>query len=126
MLCYTLYAFKLLVTAMEKLEVFTARDLRNRSGELLRDATAGRISLVTKRGKPAFVAVPFDRQMLEYGLHRTMALDLFKSRQITLAQGAKIAAMPIGDFVSLLGAAGIPAVDYPEDELENDLAVASG
>jgi len=111
---------------METLEIFTARDLRNRSGDLFRDATNGRISLVTKRGKPAFIAVPFDQRLLEYGLHRTMAMDLFKSHQITLAQGAKIASMPVGDFISLLGTAGICAVDYPADELENDLAVALG
>ncbi len=109
---------------METLEIFTARDLCNRSGDLLRNATADRISLVTKRGKPAFVAVPFDQYLLEHGLHRTMAIDLFKSHQITLAQGAKIASMSIGDFISLLGVAGICVVDYSANELENDLTVA--
>ena len=33
---------------MEQFDVFTARELRNRSGELLKDAEDGQISLITK------------------------------------------------------------------------------
>ncbi len=50
---------------MEALDVFSARDLRNRSGGLLKDAKEGRLSLITKHGHPAALAVPFDAQLLE-------------------------------------------------------------
>ena len=33
---------------MQTVEVYTARDLRNRSGELLKHATDGNISIITK------------------------------------------------------------------------------
>ena len=49
---------------MLPLDVFSVRDLRNRSGDLLRDAEAGRISLITKHGRPVILAVPFDERLL--------------------------------------------------------------
>ncbi len=38
---------------MDLIDVFSVRDLRNRSGDLLKDAEAGQISLITKHGRPA-------------------------------------------------------------------------
>jgi prevent-host-death family protein len=109
---------------MEHLDVFSARDLRNKSGELLRDAEAGQISLITKHGKPAILAVPFDERLINQGVHRAMALHLFESHQLTLAQCAKLAGLSLEAFIELLGEVGIPAVDYPPEELEEEMAVA--
>ncbi len=96
---------------MGSLNVFSARDVRRRSGELLRNAEHGRLALITKHGRPAILAVPFDERLLEVGTHRAMALRLFEQRLVTLAQAARLAAMTPEEFVVLLGAAGIPAVD---------------
>ncbi len=109
---------------MEHLDVFSARDLRNKSGELLRDAEAGQISLITKHGKPAILAVPFDERLISQGVHRAMALHLFESHQLTMAQCAKLADLSLESFIELLGEVGIPAVDYPPEELEEEMAVA--
>ncbi len=46
------------------MQTFSIRDLRDRSGELTREAEAGRLSLVTRHGQPLFVSVPFTGQML--------------------------------------------------------------
>ena len=109
---------------MEQLDVFTARDLRNRSGELLKDAEAGQISLITKHGKPAILAVPFDKWLLNHGVHRAMALHLFESHQLTMAQSAKVADLSLEAFIELLEEAGIAAVDYPPEELNDEMAIA--
>jgi len=109
---------------MEHLDVFSVRDLRNKSGELLRDAEAGQISLITKHGKPAILAVPFDERLIDQGVHRAMALHLFESHQLTLAQCAKLAGLSLEAFIELLGEVGVPAVDYPPEELEEEMAVA--
>lgn len=109
---------------MENFDVFTARDLRNRSGELLKDAESGRVSLITKHGKPAILAIPFDKRLLDHGVHRAMALHLFEARQLTLAQSAKVADLSVEEFMDLLGEAGITAVDYPTEELADEMAVA--
>ena len=110
---------------MEQFDVFTARDLRNRSGELLKDAEAGQLSLITKHGKPAILAIPFDKLLVNYGVHRSMALHLFESHQLTLAQSAKVADLDLEAFIALLGEAGITAVDYSPEELDDEIAAAS-
>jgi prevent-host-death family protein len=109
---------------MSSIDVFTVRDLRQRSGDLLREAEAGRISLITKHGRPAILAIPFDQNLLEHGVQRALALHLFAAGQLTLAQAAKVAGMALEDFLGLLAEAGIDAVDYPPGELEDELKTA--
>ena len=100
---------------------FSVRDLRQRSGELLRNAEDGRLAIVTKRGRPTILAVPFDERLLDVGVHRALALQLFEQRQLTLSQAAKVADLSAEDFMDLLGKAGVAAVDYPSSELEDEL-----
>ena len=107
------------------MNVFSARDVRQRSGELLRDAEQGRLAVITKHGRPAILAVPFDERLIEVGIHRALALRLFEQRQATLVQAAKLASLTPEEFVVLLGTAGIPAVDYPSEELDDEVGVAS-
>jgi prevent-host-death family protein len=106
---------------MEPLDIFTARDLRQRSGELLREAEEGRLALITKHGRPAILALPFDERLLAHGVDRALALHLFEAHQVSLAQAAKIASLSLEDFVELLGKAGVPAVDYDPAELAEEV-----
>jgi prevent-host-death family protein len=109
---------------METLDVFSVRDLRTRSGDLLRDAERGQLALITKHGRPAILAVPFDRRLLDQGVHRALALTLFENRQLTLAQAAKVAGLSLDGFIDLLGSFGLAAVDYPAEELADELDAA--
>ncbi len=109
---------------METFDVFSVRDLRTRSGDLLKDAELGQLSLITKHGRPAILAVPFDRRLLDQGVHRALALSLFESRQLTLAQAAKVAGLSLDGFIDLLGSLGLVAVDYPPEELADELSAA--
>jgi len=106
---------------MQVVDVFTAKDLRNRSNELLEGTAAGNIAVITKHGKPALLAIPFDSKLLNYGAHQAMALQLFSSGHYTLQQAASLCDMALENFINLLGECGIDAVDYPTDELESDL-----
>lgn len=110
---------------MQSFNVYTARELRNLSGELIQQAEEGKLGLITKHGKPTLLTIPFDKSVLSFGVHRSLALNLFSSGQLTLAQAAKLAKMPMEKFISLLGEAGIDAVDYSPDELESELAHAA-
>jgi prevent-host-death family protein len=109
---------------MDTIEVFSVRDLRARSGDLLKDAELGQMSLITKHGRPAILALPFDRCLLDQGVHRALALRLFEGRQLTLAQAAKVAGLTLDAFIDLLGSLGVAAVDYPPEELEGELDAA--
>lgn len=102
---------------MKSVNVFSARDLRNRAGGLLKDAEAGRFSVITKHGRPAALAMPFDALLLELGAHRHLAVRLYTQRLLTLAQAAKLASLPIEQFLDVLGASGVNVVDYPAKEL---------
>jgi prevent-host-death family protein len=106
---------------MEPLDVFTVRDLRQRSGDLLRDASEGRLALITKHGKPAILAIPFDERLVALGLHRALALELVEAGRASLSQGARLAGMALVDFMELAGEAGIPVVDYPAEDLAQEV-----
>ena len=110
---------------MDPVDVFSVRDLRQRSGDLLKDAENGHVALITKHGRPAILAVPFDTRLLDLGVHRTLALHLFEHGHVTLAQAAKLAALSVEEFVELLSQAGVPAVDYSPDEIDEELRAAS-
>lgn len=100
---------------------FSVRDLRQRSSELLRNAEDGRFSVVTKHGRPTILAVPFDDRLLDVGVHRALALELFEQTQLTLAQAAKVADLSVEEFVDLLEQSGVAAVDYPASDLDEEL-----
>lgn len=106
---------------MGKMDVFTVRDLRERTGQLLQDAEEGRLSLVTKHGRPAFIAVPFDERLVALGLQKALATRLFQEGVLSLSQAARVAGTPLEDFLDILQAAGVPAVDYPPDDLDEEM-----
>ena len=106
---------------MQPFHVYTARDLRNLSGEVIHQAEKGHLGLITKHGKPSMLTIPFDETVLSLGVHRSLALTLFSSRELSLPQAAKLADMPLESFIALLGEAGIDAVDYSPDDLEDEL-----
>lgn len=106
---------------MNTLDVFSARDLRNRSGGLLRDAEEGKLALITKHGRPAALAVPFDAALLELGLHVHLSVRLFEQRLLTLAQAAKLAGMTMEEYLDVLKVSSVDAVDYPPEELAGEL-----
>jgi predicted HTH domain antitoxin len=109
---------------LKRIDLFTARDLRLRAGELLRGAEEGRMALITKHGRPALLALPFDDRLLEYGVARALALQLFEAGHVTLARGARLADSSVEEFIELLGEAGIDAVDYSPEELEAEVEAA--
>lgn len=106
---------------MPTVDVFSARDLRNRAGGLLKDAAEGKLSVITKHGHPAALAVPFDAQLLELGIHRHLAVYLFAQHLLTLAQAAKLAGLPTEQFLPVLGASGVDVADYPAQEVATEL-----
>ena len=109
---------------MQSFQVYSARELRNLSGEVIQQAEKGQLGLITKHGKPAMLTIPFDDKVLALGVHRSLALSLFSSHILTLSQAAKLASLPLEKFISLLGEVGIDAVDYPPEELEDELEYA--
>jgi prevent-host-death family protein len=103
------------------METFTVRDLRDRTGELIHGAEAGRMALVTKHGRPVFVALPFDEKLLEQGVLVSLAVKLFDEEALTQRQAAKLAGLSLPEFFSACAARQVPVVRYEAGELEQEL-----
>jgi predicted HTH domain antitoxin len=103
------------------MDVFSVRDLREHTGQLIHDAEAGKLSLVTKRGHPVFLAVPFNETLLSEGLTSALAIQLFQEHIISLGKAAKLAAQSLPDFINTLGKLHIPVADYTAEELANEV-----
>jgi prevent-host-death family protein len=109
---------------MQAIDVFTVRDLRQRSGELLQHAESGTPALITQHGRPALLVIPFDQHLLDHGIHRALALHLLKAGQVSLAQAAKLADMALEEFMEWVSTTGIVVVDYPPEDLARELDIA--
>ena len=103
------------------MDTFTIRDLRERTGDLVRDAEQGKLSLVTKHGQPVFLAVPFDETLLREGVRVALAVKLFDDEVVSVGKAAKLAGMSQSEFIDHLGALKIPVVRYGKEELEKEL-----
>jgi len=73
------------------MEMFSIRDLRERTGELVRTAESGHLSIVAKHGHPLFVAVPLDEHILSQGLSVALACRLFAGKVLSLGKAARMA-----------------------------------
>lgn len=104
------------------MHVYSTDDLNDHSGALLKEAEAGHIALVTHDGQALFVSVPFDETMLSAGIHRTLAVNLYQSHELSLGKAAELARMPKLEFTEYVSRLGIPVVDYPAEELDRELA----
>ena len=104
------------------MQSFTIRELRERSGDLSREAEEGRLALVTRHGQPLFVSVPFTDDLLQAGVHTALAVNLFKNGDLTPAHAAKLARMSLPQFLGHLSAQGVAVVDHDPSELAQELA----
>ncbi len=103
------------------MDTFTVRDLREHTGTLIHDAEEGKLSLITKHGRPVFLAVPFTIDLINSGLCIALAIKLFQDETISLEKAAKLANLDMEVFIKKLGYLGIPVVNYSTDELEQEL-----
>lgn len=108
------------------METYTVRDLRDRTGELIQGAEAGHLALVTKHGRPVFVALPFDEKLLEQGIQVSLAVKLFEEDVITQGQAAKLAGLSLPAFFEACTARQVPVVRYEPGELEKELETLEG
>lgn len=107
------------------MDTFTVRDLRERTGELIRDAEAGKLSIITKHGRPVFVAVPFDETIVKSGLPLALAIRLFEEDVVSIGAAAKLAGKTVIEMIDELGSRGIPVVRYGPGDLDDELAQAA-
>ncbi len=103
------------------METYTVRDLRARTGELIQGAEAGHLALVTKHGRPVFVALPFDEKLLEQGVQLSLAVKLFDEAVLTQGQAAKLAGLTLAEFFKACAARQVSVIRYGVDDIQKEL-----
>jgi prevent-host-death family protein len=107
------------------MEAFAVRDLREHTGALVRNAESGQLSVVSKHGKPLFVAVPFNEALLSAGVLVALADKLVQSGELSVASGAKLCGMPYARYLQHLGAMGVSLLDESAS-LVDELSLLTG
>lgn len=102
------------------MQSFAVRDLREHTGDLVRNAESGEYSVVSKHGKPLFVALPFDDLLLRTGVAVALADKLVQSGELSIAAGAKLASMPYASYLRHLGELGVSMLDSHDLSAELD------
>ena len=103
------------------MHTFTVRDLREHTGELIRSAENGELSVITKHGTSVFVAVPFDETLLREGVGMALAIKLFDEERISLGRAAKLASLSVSEMIDMLGRHGIAVIRTTDEDLEREL-----
>ena len=104
------------------MEAFAVRDLREHTGELVRNAENGEYSVVSKHGKPLFVAMPFNDALLKAGVSVALADKLVLKAELSVAAGAKLAGLPYARYLQHLGALGYSMLSESSD-IDAELAL---
>jgi antitoxin (DNA-binding transcriptional repressor) of toxin-antitoxin stability system len=96
--------------------------LPEHTGELVRNAESGKVSVVSKHGKPLFIAVPFDETLLSAGVNVALADKLVFAGDLSVGAGAKLATMAYADYLAHLGRQGYSMIS-PDIGLEDELRI---
>lgn len=103
------------------MEIYSIRDLRDRTGALIRGAEAGRISIVTKHGRPVLLTIPFDDKLLEQGVRVSLAVHLFDEDFLSQGEAAKLAGLTLAEFFTACATRLVPVVRYGAGEIQKEL-----
>lgn len=89
---------------------------------LIAEAESGQVAIVTKDGRPLFLAVPFDERLAKEDVHVAVAVRLYENEVISLGRAARIAGLSLSEFIDRLGALNIPVIRYSAEDLEREIA----
>lgn len=94
------------------------KELQTNPGKLSKSLLDDEYTLITRRGQPIGVALPFSHHLMEQGLKPWMALKAFEAGDLSLGQLAKALEKNKAETMILLGQLNIPIADY---DLQEDL-----
>ena len=89
---------------------------------LIEEAESGQVALVTKNGRPLFLAVPYDERLANEHVHVVIAIRLYENEVVGLGKAARIAGISQSEFIDRLGALNIPVIRYSAEDLEREVA----
>jgi predicted HTH domain antitoxin len=104
------------------METVSVSGLKNNPSEALRMAKRG-VVLVMNRDKPdaLMVGIETAKVLDAKGVRPALATALFKDGHLSLARAARLAELPLGQFVSHLSRLGIPVVTGSAQDARQDM-----
>jgi predicted HTH domain antitoxin len=96
--------------------------LKNNPSEALRMAHDD-IVLVMNRNEPDALMIGLKSAKIigMPGVRKALATALFKDGDLSLARSAKLADMPLADFIAHVSRLGIPVIDQTADDVREDM-----
>ena len=96
--------------------------LKNNPSEALRMAHDD-IVLVMNRNEPDALMIGLKSAKIigMPGVRKALATALFKDGDLSLARSAKLADMPLADFIAHVSRLGIPVINQTADEVREDI-----
>lgn len=96
--------------------------LKNNPSEALRMAHDD-IVLIMNRNEPDALMIGLKSAKIigMPGVRKALATALFKDGDLSLARSAKLADMPLADFIAHVSRLGIPVINQTADEVREDM-----
>jgi len=94
------------------------KELQTNPGKLSKSFSDNEYMLITKRGDPIGVALPFSHQIMELGLRPWMSLKAYEAGDLSLGQLARVFSKTKPEMLEMLGFLNIVTADY---DLQEDL-----
>lgn len=104
------------------METVNVSGLKNNPSEALRKSHRD-VVLVLNRDRPdaLMVGIELAGGLDAKGVKPALATALFRDGKLSLARAARLAEMPLSEFIAHLSRAGIPVVDLNAEETSADL-----
>ena len=104
------------------MKTVNVRQLKNNPSDALRMARKAPV-VVMKRDQPEALLFHLDDEGLlgEPGVRLALATALYRSESVSLGRGAKIAGIPLADFMQHISHQGIPVIRGNAKTLRDDL-----
>jgi predicted HTH domain antitoxin len=96
--------------------------LKNNPSEALRMAHEDLV-LVMNRNEPDALMIGLKSSKIigMPGVRKALATALFKDGELSLARSARLADMPLADFIAHVSRLGIPVINQTADEVQEDM-----
>lgn len=102
------------------MKAYNIGDLKNNPSSAIKDAKIGPVIILNRQEPEAIIfSLSFIDKKIE--LNKTLAMVLYKHKEVSLGKAAKIAGMTYSDFMELLSNHGIPVIQYSIEEVKKDV-----
>jgi prevent-host-death family protein len=102
------------------MSAYTSRELRENPGPMLREVEEGGLPVLTVRGKPVGVVVPFE-EAVKVGARGGLAARLLASGAVSLGTAAQIAGRSVEAMIELMAELGDDNVFTDAERFDEDL-----